>query len=154
MSTTNSSSGTSDPAAAVTIAAEKGAKGVGQLGALLGIALIVQGIMFFILTGQKSMTAAIPAFVGIPLLLSSFLMMQNPSNTKQVSIAAHVAVTVSLLGFLGGAVMGILGIVKTNKPSTTVADCLIMAAFSLIHVVASVRHFIKIAGLKRAAKAK
>ena len=142
-----------DPEQEVQNAAEKGAYNVGKLGTALGVLLVVQGLIFYILTGRRSLTAAIPSFVGGPLSITSFFMMQKASNAKIVAISAHISVIFSLVGFLGGSGMGIVGFLKENKPSTTVADCLIMAALTLVHVVASVQHFIKIAGLKRKAKA-
>ena len=133
-------------------ASQDGARRVGQLGSVLGILLIIQGVSFYFLTSRKSVTAAIPSFVGVPLLVASLMMTRYSTSTKALSVFAHIAVVVSLLGFLGGSGMGYLGFAKTKELSTTVADCLIMAVLCVVHVVASVKHFMKIAKLKRAAK--
>mmetsp|Transcript_792 Transcript_792/g.1320 ORF Transcript_792/g.1320 Transcript_792/m.1320 type:complete len:146 (+) Transcript_792:36-473(+) len=130
----------------------KGALHLGKLGSILGVLLALQGGAFYLYTGARSMTAAIPTAFGIPLLISSLLMMKYAqSSTKMVSITAHTAVMCSLLGAIGGSAMGVVGIVK-GKPLTTIVDCLLLGVLCIFHVVASVQHFIKISKLKKAAR--
>lgn len=139
--------------AAVTAAAQKGASSVGKLGMALGAGLIVQGLVFYRITGGRSLTAAIPTAFGVPLMLSSWYMRANAftKDTKSIAFVAHIAVVVSLIGALSGVGMGISGVIK-GKATTTIADCLLMGAVSGLHVIASVNHFMKMAKLKRAVK--
>jgi len=66
------------------------------IGALV---LIITGVGFYLGTGMASMTALIPAFLGIPLLLCG-LMAKSPGAVK---IAMHVAALIVLLGALGSS---------------------------------------------------
>jgi O-antigen/teichoic acid export membrane protein len=62
-----------------------------------GVALIVLGLAGYLASGAAQITALIPAFFGLPLLLIGFL----ARDDKKRKAAMHVAVVVGLLGFLG-----------------------------------------------------
>lgn len=63
------------------------------------VLLILLGVGFYLGTGRASVTALIPAFFGLPLLLCA-LISRTPRSTK---IAMHIAVLLALLGAAGSA---------------------------------------------------
>ena len=62
-----------------------------------GLLLIAWGAAFSI--GSKSFTSWIPAFMGLPILISGFLAGKFPGKRK---LWMHIAVLFGLLAFLGG----------------------------------------------------
>ena len=74
------------------------------VGIMQGFFLVVLGIIFYLFPEDKSsVTALIPSFIGLGLLIPGYLAYTN-ENMKMH--AMHVAVLVSLIGTVGGA-MGI-----------------------------------------------
>jgi uncharacterized membrane protein YeaQ/YmgE (transglycosylase-associated protein family) len=65
-----------------------------------GIGLIALGLAGYFGSHQVSITALIPAFVGLPLLVLGWLALQD----KWRKNAMHGAVMVGLLGFIGAVV--------------------------------------------------
>lgn len=66
---------------------------IGSLG------LIATGVGFYFGTGTSSITAMIPAFIGIPLLVCGFVAMK-PGALK---IAMHIALVFALVGAIGSS---------------------------------------------------
>jgi lysylphosphatidylglycerol synthetase-like protein (DUF2156 family) len=62
----------------------------------VGVLLILQGLGFYFLTETKSMTALIPAFVGLPIALLGFVAMKESLRKH----AMHGAVALALVGLL------------------------------------------------------
>ena len=67
-----------------------------QKGILTGVILIVLGLIGYFGGGMASVTALIPAFFGIPILLASFIA-KNPDKLK---LGMHIAAVFGLLGFV------------------------------------------------------
>jgi hypothetical protein len=65
----------------------------------VGVFLIVLGVGAYFGTGGQSVTALIPAFIGVPLAVLGFVA-RDPGRRKG---AMHVAVALALVGFLGSA---------------------------------------------------
>ena len=63
----------------------------------LGFVLIALGLGSYFGTGRASVTALIPAFFGLPLLLLGLVAM----NERMRKAAMHIAVIIGLLGFAG-----------------------------------------------------
>ena len=63
----------------------------------LGLVLIALGLGSYFGTGQASVTALIPAFFGLPLLLLGLAALKE----RMRKTAMHIAVAVGLLGFAG-----------------------------------------------------
>ena len=63
-----------------------------------GLLLITLGVAFYVGTGQASMTALIPAFFGIVVVLAG-VVGRRPNLLKH---AMHAAAALGLLGFLAG----------------------------------------------------
>lgn len=73
----------------------------------LSLFLIVVGVVAYLVTGRQSMTALIPTFLGMPLLLCAWWARRDAARPK----ALHLATFLALLG-LGGTATGI---VKTTR---------------------------------------
>lgn len=65
-----------------------------QKGISAGALLIILGLLGYFAGGMVSVTALIPSFVGLPLLLSSLLARKN------LKLGMHLAALFGLLGFL------------------------------------------------------
>ena len=104
--------------------------------------LIVTGVGGYFVTGRQSITALIPAFIGLPILITGLLSLK-PSREKAFSI---VALVLTLAG-LGGSAPGLLKLVPliqgvdVARPEAVVLKS-VMAIFSIIYLIASVRYFI------------
>ena len=58
---------------------------------------------------KRSITALIPAFAGLPILLCGVIAAVNPAQNKQ---AMHIAVTFGLLGALAATSRGVMSLLK------------------------------------------
>jgi hypothetical protein len=65
----------------------------------LGVALVLLGIGAYVLTSAVSVTALIPAFVGVPLLACAAV--ARSANRRRPALA--VALAIALLGALGSS---------------------------------------------------
>lgn len=108
----------------------------------VGVLLIVLGLWGYFGTGTTSPTALIPAAFGILLVISGAIA-RNPEKRK---LGMHIAVVVSLLGFLG-SVRGLtkLGTLLAGgdvaRPAAVIAQS-IMAILTGVFTVLCVRSFI------------
>ena len=93
-----------------------------RLTLLVGGALVVEGIGFYLGTGMTSMTSLIPAFFGIPLIAMSIMATRQPERSH---FWMHIAVVFGLLTFLGG-LMGVKGVVSNDFSASTVAQLLMI----------------------------
>ncbi len=110
---------------------------------IVSILLIAMGLGAYFGTGMVSLTAMIPAFVGLPLLVLG-LLARNPACRMH---AMHVAVMISLIGFLAGAGRGLMKVsaIWSTDPEVKklpVILSLAMGAVCAVHVVLCVRSFI------------
>ena len=67
-----------------------------RIGILTGLVLILIGVGGYFAGGRASVTALIPAFVGIPILLSSLM----ATKESLLKTGMHIAAVLGLLGFL------------------------------------------------------
>src|SRR5262249_27803182 len=77
---------------------------------VVGMLLLIEGMIFYLAWRQlgaqhQSPTALIPAFVGVPLMLLGWLTLAKPNLRMHLM---HAAVTLTLLGFLASAPMGVI----------------------------------------------
>ena len=70
-----------------------------KISILYGLFLISWGIIISFLSGSISITSYIPSFLGIPVLLFSFLAYKFPNKKKAFM---HVTATFVIIIFLGG----------------------------------------------------
>ena len=107
-----------------------------------GVLLILLGLIAYLGTGQESVTALIPAFFGVPLLLLGWLA-RTESRRKH---ALHAAAVLAALG-LAGSVRGLpqawqlMSGDAVARPVAVVVQA-VMALLCLIFVVLAVRSFV------------
>ena len=109
----------------------------------IGCVLIALGVGSYLGTGRGSVTALIPAFFGLPLVLLGVAAL----NDRLRKHAMHAAVVVGLLGFAGAArgfseVPAILRGDQVERP-VAVAVQVAMSLLCLVFVVLCVLSFIK-----------
>jgi uncharacterized membrane protein len=101
---------------------------------LISLLLIALGVGFKLGTGTQSMTALMPAFLGLPILLCGLIAF-SPKARKH---AMHAAMVFALLGIIGTAIPLI-----TRSPSgAALVSQLLTVALCALLVIAGVRSFI------------
>ena len=109
----------------------------------LGLVLIALGLGSYFGTGRASMTALIPAFFGLPLLLLGLVALKERMRKQ----AMHIAAGLGLLGF-AGTVSGLIKLpgLLTGRDVARPAAVAVQAAMAiacLIFVLLCVWSFIK-----------
>jgi uncharacterized membrane protein YhaH (DUF805 family) len=91
-----------------------------RLALVFGSLLIALGVVAFLLAGAtaKSITALIPAFIGLILLLLSAIARKSHAANKH---AMHVAALLSLIGTLGGLGMGVPKLIRIAGGDESIA---------------------------------
>ena len=107
-----------------------------------GALLIVLGVTGYFMSGMVSVTALIPAFLGIIILVSGVLA-QKESRRK---LFMHIALVFGLLGFLGTAsalpsLFTMLGGEEVTRPGAVIGKS-VTAILSLIFLIIGVKSFI------------
>lgn len=109
---------------------------------VLGIILVVLGLISYFGISSESITALIPAFLGIPVLIFGFLAL----NEKYLKHAMHGAAVLMLLGF-GGTVGGLIKFFRMlggevfERPSALTVQA-IMAVLCLVFLIFAIKSFI------------
>jgi hypothetical protein len=107
-----------------------------------GIVLILLGLGAYFGTGGQSVTALIPAFIGLPLAVLGFVA-RDPRRRKA---ATHASVVLALLGFLGSA-RGVPGAIalasgqEVARPAAVVVQTA-MAVLCAIFLSLAVKSFL------------
>ena len=107
---------------------------------IYGLFLIAWGATFYFMSGR--ITAGIPGFIGVPVLIAGVLALKIPGNRK---IWMHIAVVFGLLNFLAGTAMIISAMGKEGglfANSRKAASFIMMASTGLIFTISCVRSFI------------
>ena len=101
----------------------------------IGTLLVIQGIGFFIGTDSRSVTALIPAFVGLPILLMGLLAFKESARMH----AMHVAAALGVLGLLAA-----IGRIATAGLSLSAAgiSLMIMVLLTGSFVLVCVKSFV------------
>ncbi|MBD50987.1 MAG: hypothetical protein CMB08_03580 [Euryarchaeota archaeon] len=108
-----------------------------RLTIIVGSLLILEGIMFYFITGMTSFTALIPSFFGLPLAIVGYMAQIQPEKNH---FWMHIAVSFGLLTFLGGG-MAIKGVIDSDFSASTMAQ-LIMLTVGGIYTYSCVQSFI------------
>ena len=108
-----------------------------QFTQIIGGALVLEGVGFYLGTGMESMTALIPGFVGLVLVVLGILAGQMPERRK---LLMHIAVTFGLICALGG-LMGVSSLMQGDVGGSTYAQ-LIMLVIGSVYTFACVQSFI------------
>jgi len=107
-----------------------------------GIILIILGLYSYFGISSESITALIPTFLGIPVLIFGFLAL----NEKYLKHAMHCAAVLMLLGF-GGTVGGLIKFFRMlggevfERPAAITIQA-IMALICLIFFILAIKSFI------------
>ncbi len=107
-----------------------------------GVTLIILGLISYFGISSESITALIPAFLGIPVLVLGFIAL----NEKYLKHAMHGVAVLMLLGF-GGTVSGLLKFFRMiggevfERPSAITIQA-IMAVLCLIFLIFAIKSFI------------
>lgn len=111
-----------------------------QFTVLVGLVLIALGLGGYFGTGTKSITALIPAFLGVGLVVAG-LLASKPALRKH---AMHGAATLSLVGLIGAGIRAIPAVFNdASNLATSVYMQLAMMLVCLIFLIACVRSFIR-----------
>lgn len=106
----------------------------------VGSALILTGLVTLALT-RTSVTALIPAFVGIPILLCAIA----ATRPKLHKIAVHIALVIALIGLFGSLMnttkLGAVFAGTAERPAAIIESA-IMTVLTLIYLVFGIRSFI------------
>lgn len=104
----------------------------------LGGLLIVVGVIAYVVTDMASVTALIPAILGLAILVCGLLAGRDALHRH----AIHAALVLALLGVLGSLPMVIdLVTGSAERPAAAIAST-ITAVACLLYVVAGVRSFV------------
>ena len=108
----------------------------------VGALLSLLGLVAYVVTGMVSLTALIPTFFGVALVLLA----QLGKAQARRKLTMHIGVLIALLGFLGSAsgipkVLSLLGGGEVVRPEAAAIQSL-MALICLVYVVMGVRSFI------------
>lgn len=106
---------------------------------LLGAVLIVTGAIAYIVTGAESVTALLPAFLGLPILVLG-LLAGAPSRRRPMVI---IAVVLAVLGAAGTAMNvaelpALLAGDDVERPAAVVTST-ITAVLCLVYAIAGIR---------------
>jgi len=113
-----------------------------KLAISFGILFIIIGLVSYFGISSESITALIPTFLGIPLLIAGIIGL----NEKYLKHAMHVAALLMLIGF-AGTVSGLikffkmLGGAETARPAAVTVQA-IMAVLCLIFLILAIKSFI------------
>lgn len=113
-----------------------------KLSIAYGLILILMGLISYFGISSESITALIPAFFGIPMLILGWLGL----NEKYLKHTMHAAAVLMLLGFIG-TISGLikffkmLGGAETARPAAVTVQA-IMAVLCLVFLIFAVKSFI------------
>ena len=111
---------------------------------ICGALLTILGVVCYVFWQQlgaahQSVTALIPAFVGVPLMLLGWMTLARPTLRMHLM---HAAVTLALLGALASLGRFISVMIKTPSLGAGTTASALMALICIIYVVMCVRSFI------------
>jgi len=106
-----------------------------KLTMVFGVLLVVVGAAGYWGTGAVFPMSLIPAYFGAALVICGVL--ANTENPKQRMLWMHIAVTLGLVGLIGGAVRFFQSVLPAEKEATGA-----MAGLCLVFVILCVRSFI------------
>jgi len=106
---------------------------------LFGLILIVLGVASYTITGRTSLTAMIPAFFGVALVVCALIARSSESARKH---AMHAAVAIGLIGGLAALGRGVPAALGGDVTRPAVLSQLVMGGLLLIYVALGVQSFI------------
>lgn len=97
-----------------------------------GAVLVLIGVVTYFATGGASITALIPAFIGVPILLAGFLITRPGTR----SFGLYLAIALALLMALG-TLRGVAGLFEGDLSSSTLINVVLLLMSVLYLVVAA-----------------
>lgn len=88
-----------------------------------GAALVLVGVVTYFATGQESVTALIPAFVGAPVLLAGLVSLRPGWRSYGLYAAAGLVLLLAL-----GTLRGTIGLLGGEVSSATVINTVLLVA--------------------------
>ena len=104
----------------------------------VGTALVLVGIVFYSISESKSMTALIPTWMGLILLVCGIIAVAKEGARKHVM---HVGMLVGLLGFLGSAGRIPKALAGGEGLGLAGTSQLLTAVLCLVYLVFGIRSF-------------
>lgn len=108
----------------------------------IGGVLIATGLIAYLATAAASVTALIPAFVGLLLLVAGLMARRNPAARRH---SLHAAMAVALLGVLGSLMnvfqLGALLAGTAERPGAVITST-IMFVLLTAYLIVGVRSFV------------
>ena len=106
----------------------------------IGAALVVAGVVAYLAT-MTSITALIPAFVGLPILLCGIV----GAVTRKPRIPLHIALVIALLG-AAGSVMNVVKIGQlfdgsAERPAAIIVS-LVLFVLTVVYLALGIRSFV------------
>jgi len=107
------------------------------------ILLIAIGVGGYFGSGMVSVTALIPAFIGLPILICGMVANAKPEKTK---LTMHIAVLLAVVALAGGSrgmsdFMTVLSGGEVERPPAAIAQG-VLVILSAIYLVLAVRSFV------------
>lgn len=111
-----------------------------QLSVVFGSLLVMIGAIGYVLTDMVSITALIPSFFGLVIIILG-VVAYTPSRRK---LAMHLAMGVALLGILGSAsgLVGLLRSVGGTAPGAADISRSLMAVSLVVYLAMGIRSFV------------
>lgn len=109
-----------------------------QITLIFAAGLIALGVGSWVAAGQSSVTALIPAFFGIGLVVAGLLALRDSLRKH----AMHLAATLALLGAIGSLVRGVPALLSGDELRLATGSQLVMAVAMIVFLVLCVRSFI------------
>ena len=106
---------------------------MGKLTLGFGTVLVLIGVIGYFATGGASVTALIPAFIGVPVLIAGLLMMRPGIKSFGLYLATALALLMAL-----GTLRGVAGLFSGELSTATVVNVAIFL-MSAGYLVAAVR---------------
>ncbi|WP_156253665.1 hypothetical protein [Pseudactinotalea terrae] len=119
----------------------------------IGSLLTATGVIAWLVTSMSSVTALIPAFVGVLLLIAWLIARRGGAARRH---AVHVAMAVALLGALGSlmnvAKIGSLLDGTAERPAAIIVSVIMFVAL-VVYLVVGIRSFVQARKARTAASA-
>lgn len=118
---------------------------------IFGSALVLLGLGGFLATGARAVTALIPVFLGLPVVILGVVALKGSERARRHSM--HAAVLLALLGFVGSA-PGLIGLIRllgggdVKRPAAAVMQSA-MALVCLAFIAFGVRSFLSARARRR-----
>ena len=109
-----------------------------KISVLFGILLSVLGLYGYLGMGRASVTALIPLFIGVPIIILGVLAFDE----KKIKHSMHAASVLVLLGLIGSVYRFLEKLIIGNMDSSSIV-LIIMTAICIIFLIFAINSFIE-----------